>query len=427
MMNPGFTAEPGNKCFASARLHPGLGMTTTTAEQPALQPPVYLESLVAYFQAEDPAVWQWFAEHQAQPADLEAIRLDLLKSTYRLEKSEQPQLFEQAAKAAEVLHLTAPVSIYQSQSDSSLNASLAYIPGEIHLVLHGPVTKTLGENELLALVAHEMAHFALLDGWDGRFAICQELLRGLSVDAGAEPASLASLRLFSLHTEIFCDRGALAVCGDVNAAVNCLVKVETGVTEVNAETYLKQAAEILSKGKIRSEGVTHPETFIRARALQLWEEQGSGAEEAIRKLLHGSVALGELDLLGQQQVERLTRRLVDRLLVPDWFHTDPVLAHARLFFDEYVPPDARHKDEKLAGDLKTDDEQLQDYYCYVLLDFVSADSTLDEHPLAAAVLVTRELGLEDRFVAIAVKELKLRKKQIEDIQKQAEELVRKAR
>lgn len=403
-------------------------MTNTTAEQPALQPPAYLESLVAYFQAEDPAVWKWFAEHQAQAADLEATRLDLLKSTYRVEKTEQPQLFEQAAKAAEVLHLTAPVSIYQSQSDSSLNASLAYIPGEIHLVLHGPVAKTLDENEVQALVAHEMAHFALLDGWDGRFAICQELLRALSVDAGADTASLASLRLFSLHTEIFCDRGALAVCGDVNAAVSCLVKVETGVSEVNAETYLKQAVEILSKDKkIRSEGVTHPETFIRARALQLWKEQGSGAETQIRELLHGSVALGELDLLGQQQVEGLTRRLVDRLLVPAWFRTDPVLAHARLFFDEYVPPDAKHQDEKLAADLKTDDAQLQDYYCYVLLDFVTADSTLDEHPLASAVLVSRELGWEDRFVGIAVKELKLRKKQIEDIQKQAEDLVRKAR
>jgi hypothetical protein len=140
-----------------------------------------------------------------------------------------------------------------------------------------------------------------------------------------------------------------------------------------------------------------------------------------------ALSLGELDLPGQQQVEGLTRRLVDRLLVPTWFHTDPVLAHARLFFDEYVPPDAKHRDEKLAGEMKTDDEQLQDYYCYVLLDFVSADSSLDEHPLAAAVLVARELGLEDRFVAIAVKELKLRKKQIEDVQKQAEELVRKAR
>jgi hypothetical protein len=402
-------------------------MTSSATEPLTLQPPAYLYSLVAYFQKEDPAVWRWFAEHRAQATDLEATRLDLLKSTYRIEPAEQPKIFEHAARAAEILQLTAPVSIYQSQSDSNLNASLAYIPGEIHLVLHGPVAKTLEADELLALVAHELAHFALLDGWKGQFAICQDLLRALSVDAGADPASLASLRLYSLHTEIFCDRAALAVCGDVKTAVATLVKIETGVTEVNAETYLKQAAQILSKGKIRSEGITHPESFLRARALQLWQEQGSQAEESIRKLLHGSVALGELDLLGQQQVEGLTLRLIDRLLVPEWFHTDSVLAHARLFFDEYVPPGARHTDAELPALLATDDEQLQDYYCYVLLDFVTVDSSLDEHPLAAAVLLTRELGLEDRFVGMAIKELRLRKKQMEAIQKQAEELVQKAR
>ena len=399
---------------------------STDEEKPVLEPPDYLRSLVHYFKTEDSDVWQWFADHQTGEAETEAVRLELLKSTYRIEPDDQPELFSSATQAVTKLGLSAPVTLYQAQSGSSLNASLAYLPGEVHLILHGPVTKTLNELELLALLGHELTHFALLDGWDRDFAICQELLHALSVDAGADNASLSSARLASLHTEIFCDRGALAVCGDLNAAITALVKMETGATQVKAESYLKQAAEIFARGKIQSEGVTHPECFIRARALQLWQEEGATANKPIQDLLHGSMALGKLDLLAQQQVAELTRRLIDRLLTPDWLQTDAVLGHARLYFDTYTPPDAGLKDGTLVADIATDDDQLCDYYCYVLLDFVTADSSLDEFPLAAAMLLARELKLEDRFAGIALKEMRLRKKQLEAVQQQATELVKKA-
>ena len=44
---------------------------------------------------------------------------------------------------------------------------------------------------------------------------------------------------------------------------------------------------------------------------------------------------------------------------------------------------------------------MQDYYCYVLLDFITADRDLEEYPLAAALTLTEELGLKDRFSEIA--------------------------
>ena len=402
-------------------------MTAAAAEPPALQPPAYLERLVEYFQTEDPAVWRWFAEHRARAEDLESTRLDLLKSAYRIEPVEQPPLFEAARQAARSLGVEVPISLYQAQSGEEMNASLAYIPGEVHLVLHGPVTKTLDAAELLALFGHELAHFSLLDGWEGRFGVCHDLLRALSVDEQADPASLASWRLFSLHCEIHCDRGALTACGDLRSAVGALVKLETGSADARAETFLKQATEIVASGAIRSEGATHPESYLRAQALRLWAEQGAAADASIREMLHGPTSLARLDLLAQREVAGWTRRLVDRLLAPEWFQTEPVLAHARLYFEDYAPPGARREDATLAADLATDDEQLRDYYCYVLLDFVTADTTLDEHPLAAALLVARELGLEAWFAALATKELRLRKKQIEDTQKQAEALVKTAK
>ena len=106
--------------------------------------------------------------------------------------------------------------------------------------------------------------------------------------------------------------------------------------------------------------------------------------------------------------------------------TEPVLAHARLFFEDYVPPEDLLEDLALADDLRTDDRPMQDYYGYVLLDFVTADRDLEELPLAAALVLAEKLGLKDRFTEIAKRELRLRKKQLETIDQDKEELLAKA-
>ena len=46
---------------------------------------------------------------------------------------------------------------------------------------------------------------------------------------------------------MFADRGGLFVCDDPLVAVATLVKMTTGLTEVNADSYVRQAEEIFSK------------------------------------------------------------------------------------------------------------------------------------------------------------------------------------
>ena len=140
-------------------------------------------------------------------------------------------------------------------------------------------------------------------------------------------------------------------------------------------------------------------------------------------MIEGPSSLVGLDLLGQVRVARLTRRLVDELLAPAWMRTEVLVGHARLFFEDYAPPDAATADDSLADDLSTPDSQLQDYYCYVLLDFVTTDRELDEGPLAAAYLLVERLGLADCFHAIVLKELGIAKKQLEKIRRDAERIV----
>jgi hypothetical protein len=276
------------------------------------------------------------------------------------------------------------------------------------------------------VLAHELQHFLLLDKWRD-YLVASQLLHAMAGDIQAEPSHACSVRLFHLYGEVHCDRAALLVTGDVGAVVSALIKLETGVMDVSADSYLRQADEIFAKGHPRSEGVTHPESFIRAKAIHLWSEQPDIAADRIRGVIEGPPRLEELDLLGQQRISRLTRRLIGRFLGPPWLRTEPTLAHARLFFDDFNPDEAaRDADQKLAEDLKTEDEKLRDYYCYLLLDFAVADRELEEAPLAAALLLAEELSLGDRFRQLAVKELNLRKKQMQSLESEASAIVARA-
>jgi hypothetical protein len=125
--------------------------------------------------------------------------------------------------------------------------------------------------------------------------------------------------------------------------------------------------------------------------------------------------LQELDLLAQETVAGWTRRVIDLLLSHQWFQTDPVLGHARLYFDDYSPPANALTDAQLAGDVRLESKSARDYFCYVLLDFVSADRDLDEPSIAAALQVAEELNIKDRFIELARQELRLRKNQLEKV------------
>ena len=392
----------------------------------ALQPLPYLLAMRDFLKTEEPELWHWFSSNQVRAEHAEAVRLDLLKSTYRLEPGTHPQLYDAAAEVLTKLALQAPVTLYQAQSSAGLNAGLAFLPGEVHVILVGPVLNTLSPGELRAMLGHELAHFLLLNEGGGEFLVVSEVLRALSNDAAAHPCHLESSRLFSLYTEIFADRGAFGVTGDALVCVATLVKLETGLTEVSAADYLRQAEEIFRLGSVRANQLTHPEPYIRARALQLFADRGEESTGEIEHLIRGPLALDRLDLLAQQRVAALTRRLLDSLLAPGWFRTEAVLAHANLFFHDYTPGAAAADEAALVKEIGEADPALQDYFSAVVLDFVAVASDLEEAPLAAALVLSRRLGLEQRFAALAGRELGLTKKRLAQVGQDAERILAEA-
>src|ERR1700677_2010657 len=185
-----------------------------------IDPTGYHRNIVHFLKAEEGELWNWFASSLTKPGYGDAVRLDLLKTTYRIDPNTQPRLGAIAEEAIGRYGWNAPVTFYQSQVAGGMNAALVYVPEEIHVVFTGPVLSVLSEPELKALLGHEFAHFLLYRDWNAEYLVAADLLRALGNEAGAAPAHLESGRLFNLYTEVFADRGALYVCEGPLTAVS---------------------------------------------------------------------------------------------------------------------------------------------------------------------------------------------------------------
>jgi predicted SprT family Zn-dependent metalloprotease len=389
-----------------------------------LKPLPYHERLRDYLHANEKELWDWFASAQAQADYAERLRLELLKTTYRLDPENHGELYRALDQAKARLNLDIPVTLYQAQHSQRLNASLLHLPGEGHIVFYGSILALLNAEEIQSVLGHELAHYHLWNCQEGDFQIADRLLQAIANDPRAGPSHVQTARRFQLYTEIFCDRGSFCVSEDQQPVISSLVKIQTGLPQVSATSYLKQAEEIFSASRVSTEELSHPEAFIRARAVDLWAREHAGTDAAISAMIEGVEVLDELDLVGQQNLTKATRILIEELLRPRWFQTPTVLGHARLFFEGFRPVQTR--EESLLNDLKFSDPKLQEYLCYLLLDFVVADRELEELPLAAAFELARRLEIETVFEKIAVKELKVKAKELRKLKEQASVLLAKA-
>jgi hypothetical protein len=250
------------------------------------------------------------------------------------------------------------------------------------------------------------------------------LVHAAANDPRAETCHEETARNYRLFTEIFADRGSLIVTNDPFPVIAGLVKVETGLSQVSAASYLKQAEEIFANGNVATEGISHPEAFIRALALALWQEKKTEAYPEIRAMIAGDLALDRCDILGQMRMAQATRSLIVRLLQPKWFQTPTTLGHATQFFADFQP--ATGTGAALSDGLLTSDNKLREFFCYVLLDFARIDPDLEEAPLAAAFQLTAELKMDAAFERIAAKELKMRARELRRIKEQAAEIIARA-
>ncbi len=239
-----------------------------------LQPLVYHRDLVAFLKAREPELWGWMSAAQIASQSA-AVRNELLRSTYRVDADAHPEIVGPAVIAAKALGVSVPISVYQSEGESTPNAALIFVPDEAILLLSGPIFELLDVGELTAIMGHELAHFVLWTMDGGDHLVADRIVNAVANDS-FDDSYIETSRLLALSTELFADRGALLACGDLHTSVATLVKVSTGMRSISPVAYLQQAQELLAADSTASNRVTHPETVLRSAAL---EDFSTGADE----------------------------------------------------------------------------------------------------------------------------------------------------
>jgi hypothetical protein len=391
-----------------------------------LEPLPYHSRMRDFLKSQHRELWDWFASNESKSIYAEAVQLQLLKTTYRMERSGHGEMYGLVDEVLEVLDLEVPVTLYQSQEMRGITAALYFTPGHGHVVFGGDILKLLDQEERRALVGHELAHFKLwmIDG--GEFLVTDRLLQTLANEPRASMGHMESARLWQLYTEIYADRGGAQMTEGGLAAISLLVKISTGLSEVDAASYVSQAEDIFAKESTTTDGISHPEPFIRARAMSLWSKEGaSGVEEEVQEMIEGRLSFDSLDLLRQEDLTAATRRLIQHHLGAPWLRTGRVLSHAGHFFPKGLGEDQVDL-EKVQADWAGADDKMRDYACYLLLDFACVDPDLEENGLAASFVTAESLGWADRLEELARTELKLLKRDVNRIRRAAADLVGRA-
>ena len=389
-----------------------------------LAPLPYHRAVVAYLKANEPEVWAWGSSTEAEQESIEQMRTLLLRNCYRLEADSHPELVAACARVAQRLDVHVPITLYQANGDSGMNAALHCTPGEAHIVFSGAVLSKLHGAELEAVLGHELAHFRLWDVERQAYLVADRILTTAANDGRGSTSHAHTAHRLRLYTEVFADRGGYIGCENFEATISALVKMATGLEKISVAAYLKQADEIFERVERGQQVSEHPELFIRARALRLWSEGDEALDTWLAAEIEGDATFDTLCLIGQQRVSALTRRVLGELLQLKSLQTPILLAHAKAFFVDFTP--APVAEPLAASELGAKDAAARDYWCYVLMDFARADAELEELPLSQALVLSQRLGLHERFRALASKELGLTERQLNRILKEAPDLLRGA-
>jgi len=357
-----------------------------------LAPLRYHREVAAYLRDHERSVWDWAGSQVTDDRQRDALRAALLRETYRLDPAAHADTHALLATALQRLGIAAPATLYQSPG-LEMNAALLYVPGEIHITLQGPVLERLTPDELLAVFGHEAAHYLLWSQLEHGALLADRILGDSTAVADAHPSHVETWRRHALHTELYADRGAALAANGVAPAITTLVKIQTGIGSVDPDAYLRQAVEIEQDEQGASQAHTHPETFLRARALAKWWDGDADLEDWLVRRLHGPLSLERLDLPGQSRLQEMTRKFVAHFLRDAGLATDAVLSHVRLMFPDWGADEPAAGPESFGPDIV--DDSVRAYLNALLLDLALADPDGRDAALLRAGGIAQALGSMD--------------------------------
>lgn len=231
-----------------------------------------------------------------------AIRVQFMASAVKVTDKQCPDLHAKLQIACTTLGVDMP-ELY-IQQNPIVNAFTGGVEKPI-IVLHSSLIERLTDEEILAVIAHEVGHIhaehvlyltaarlfeALANASLARLIPGSEIIKFL-ISAGISSALLAWAR----RAELSCDRAALLVTQDPHVIGKTMMKLCGGTfaSKIDYELFLEQAKDFQKnydeKGldrfwaDILNAGLTHPFPIWRVSEILKWVEDGEYAEVMKKK------------------------------------------------------------------------------------------------------------------------------------------------
>jgi Zn-dependent protease with chaperone function len=177
----------------------------------------------------------------------DVARTELLGTAVKVSDQQYPRVFEAARAAGAALRVRVPV-VFAAPS-SSIKVKVLGTEDAPHLIVNLELAEKLDDTELVAAIAHELAHV------QNGHILYTTALHYLTFSAAffvrwvVQPA-IMTLQAWSRRAEVTCDRASLLAVHDVDKTLYALVRRELGLDKgsaFNADEYLKALPDV-SKG-----------------------------------------------------------------------------------------------------------------------------------------------------------------------------------
>jgi Zn-dependent protease with chaperone function/RNA polymerase subunit RPABC4/transcription elongation factor Spt4 len=235
------------------------------------------------------------------------LRLMSISSAIRLGPDQGKTIYDKFKKAAAILDVPKLPEIYVS-NQYIINA-YAFGIDNYQIVLFSGLIDALNEDELLAVIGHELGHvkcdhmlyktMAYILRFFG-IEFLNRLLPGGTATLASIPLLLAILH-WERMAELSCDRAGLLVVQDREVVASALSKLAGGsqriLPEINLDEVLKQAEEYEETGGDFLEQLfkvnllllqTHPFPVVRAKEIMTW-----GQSDHYQHILNGDYVRGK--------------------------------------------------------------------------------------------------------------------------------------
>lgn len=225
----------------------------------------------------------------------DVARTELLGTAVKVNDSQFPRVWEAAKKAGGMLNVRLP-AIFASPS-KAIKVKVLGTEDSPHLIVNLELAEKLDDTELLAAIAHELAHV------QNGHILYATALHYLNTSAAffvrwvVQPA-IMTLQAWSRRAEVTCDRAALIAVRDVDKTLQAMVKLELGLDKgsaFNADEYLRGLPEVKkSIGRYAELFRSHPYVPKRVQALRLFADSALYAQLTGQDLT-GKLSLPEID------------------------------------------------------------------------------------------------------------------------------------